>query len=244
MTILEMRSRRAIAGILLSSLVVALLSAGGTVAAQEPATPTVPYSCDSTTLDATPVMAHNRDAGMMAGTPMAGMDMEFDLHYIDMMIPHHEGIVALAQAALPEVTDPRLTEIAQQIIDAQTMEQEELRSYREEWYGSGDPMPVDMDMMMQMMPGMMMSPEEMAQQMNPDAMVASFCAAADPDLAFIDLVIPHHESAIAVSQTALEQATHEELKAFAQRVIDDQQREIDELTAIRAELTAGATPTA
>jgi uncharacterized protein (DUF305 family) len=44
-------------------------------------------------------------------TPAAGMDhmaMEFDQMYIDMMIPHHQSIIALAQAALPRLTDERL----------------------------------------------------------------------------------------------------------------------------------------
>ena len=68
------------------------------------------------------------------------------------------------------------------------------------------------------------------------------CAADDPDLAFIDLVIPHHQSAIVASEVALDRATHEEIRALAGRVIEDQQREIDELGAIRQELFGSATP--
>jgi uncharacterized protein (DUF305 family) len=86
--------------------------------------------------------------------------------------------------------------------------------------------------------------EEMAMQMDPPALVAAFCSADNPDLAFIDLVIPHHEMAIASSQDALEMATHDELKVIAQQVIEDQQREIDELSMIRASLTQAATPEA
>jgi uncharacterized protein (DUF305 family) len=188
-------------------------------------------------------------AGMEMGEDDAEMSMDFDLHYIDMMIPHHESIIALAQVALPDLTDPRLQEITQEIIREQGTEIETLKEYREAWYGSAEPLPMDeamMQMMIEMMPSMaaMGSMEEMAMQMDPPALVAAFCSADNPDLAFIDLVIPHHEMAIASSQDALEMATHDELKVIAQQVIEDQQREIDELSMIRASLTQAATPEA
>lgn len=227
--------------VLVTALVVGLLSddrVGAIAPARQEATPTV-YSCDRVPAAATPTAM---TPPMDMSSPMAGMDMEFDQNYIDMMIPHHASIVALAEAALPKLTDTRLKEIAENIISAQTAEQEELRGYREAWYGSPDPMPMDPTMMMDMMPGMDMSPDEMAMQMDPAAQVAAFCAAADPDLAFIDLVIPHHEMAIASSRAALEQATNDELRAFAQRVIEDQQMEIDELSGIRMDLAGSATP--
>lgn len=82
----------------------------------------------------------------------------------------------------------------------------------------------------------------MEQSMSAEWHVQIFCAAEDRDLAFIEQVIPHHQVAIDVSQAALEQAVHPELEAIAQRVTEDQQREIDALEAIRADLTDEATP--
>ncbi len=203
-------------------------------------------SCDTTAPAATPAMDSGAMAGMDMGTPMAGMDMamdvEFDQLYIDMMLPHHASIVAMAQAALPRLTDPRLQEIAQAIIDAQTAEQAELRGFREQFYGSPEPAPLDgdtMEMMMAAMPGMD-AMDDMMFQMDAAAQVAAICAADDTGLAFIELTIPHHEMAIAASETALTQAVHPEITAFAQRVIADQQTEIEALTAIRAELTGGS----
>jgi uncharacterized protein (DUF305 family)/Spy/CpxP family protein refolding chaperone len=184
-------------------------------------------------------------AGMGHGAMVMG-EMEFDRMYIDMMIPHHASIVAMSQAALTRLDDERLREIAQRIIDTQSAEIEELRGLRARFYGDAEPMPMDgplMGMMGQMMPGMG-SPEEMAAQMDPAAQVAALCAAENADLAFIDLTIPHHESAIAASEAALDQATHDEIRVFAERVIADQRREIDELTAIRAELSGPASPVA
>jgi uncharacterized protein (DUF305 family) len=193
----------------------------------------------------TPVagMDHGNTA-MGAGTPAVGMavETEFDRLYIDMMLPHHGSIVAMAGAALTRLEDERLRVIAQRIIDTQTAEQAELMGYREEFYGGPDPAPLDehtMEMMSAAMPGMG-AMDEMMFQMDAAVQVAAICAAEDADLAFIDLVIPHHEMAVAASETALTQALNPEIVAFAQRVIDDQSAEIDELTAIRAELTGAS----
>jgi uncharacterized protein (DUF305 family) len=186
----------------------------------------------------------------MTSSPAGSMmTMEFDQHYIDMMLPHHESIIALAQVALPKLTDPRLQRIAQNIISSQSSEREELQGYREAWYGSPDPLPMDdamMQMMMDMMPTMasMSTMDEMTKEMSAEAQVKAFCSAENPDLAFIDLTILHHQMAIAASQDALTMATHQEIKDFAQKVIDAQQQEIDELTQIRSELTGEATPSA
>ena len=213
-------------------------------AAQE-ATPVMTYAC-AVGASMPGAMAHEMP---MAGTPAASMDhmaMESDQMYIDMMIPHHQSIIAMAQAALPRLQDERLREIAQAVIEDQGAEIAQLQEYREAWYGDPNPMPMDDSMMAameQMMPGMG-DRESMVAMMDAEALVAAFCAAENPDLAFIDLTIPHHEMAIAASETALEQATHPEIQEVAQRVIDAQQREITELTEIRQRLAQSATPSA
>jgi uncharacterized protein (DUF305 family) len=213
-------------------------------AAQE-ATPAMTYACDGGT--STPAaMTHEMT---MAGTPAAGMDhraMEFDQMYIDMMIPHHQSIIAMAQAALPRLQDERLREIASAVIETQGAEIAQLREYREAWFGDPNPMPMDEGMMAameQMMPGMG-DMESMTALMDAEALVAAFCAAENPDTSFIDLTIPHHEMAIAASEAALAQATHPEIQEVARQVIDAQQREIEELTEIRQSLTESATPSA
>ncbi len=195
------------------------------------ATPTTGWSCDmavASTPEAAPGM--HDDHG--------GMEMDFDLMYIDMMILHHGSIIALSEAALPHLTDPRLVDMATSILEAQAGEVEQLTEWREAWYGGADPMPMDdqmMTTMMEMMPGMG-SAEEMRNQMDAQFQVSTFCAAEDPDLAFIQLVIPHHQMAVDSSEMAVEQATHPELAEFAAKVIEDQQAEIDLLNEILAEM--------
>jgi uncharacterized protein (DUF305 family) len=178
---------------------------------------------------------------MADGTPMAGMNhmaMDLDQMYIEMMIPHHESIIALAQAALPRLTDERLRGIAQEIIATQQQEIAELFGYREEFYSEAASTPMDEAMM----PEIAASMEEMALLMDANALVRAFCTADDADLAFINLTIPHHQMAIDTSRVALDQAKHPEIRDVAHRVVDAQQREIEILTAIHRDLTAGATP--
>jgi len=224
----------------------ALFFAGnGHLATAQEASPTPIWSC--ATMPAASQMPSMMGTPMAgAGHDMAGVTVEFDQMYIDMMLPHHASIIALAQAAQERLTDERLQTMASNIITAQSAENEELHGFREHWYGSAMPMPMDdgmMDMMMQMMPGMG-DMASMRQQMDPHVLVAAFCAGSDPDLAFIDLVIPHHEMAIRASEAALDQATHDELRVAAEQVIQVQQAETDELETIREELTGGGTPAA
>ncbi len=219
------------------------------VSAQD-ATPAAAYRCED-------MMAGQRagtPAAMMGGmammgTPMAGMDhmmMDQDQMFIDMMIPHHQSIIALAEAAMPRLTDERLREIAAAVIDTQGAEIEELRGYRASFYGDANPMPMDNAMMTamheMMMPGMPDAMDAMRFQMDAMAQVSTFCAAENADLAFIDQVIPHHRMAIEASQATMGRAVHPEIRDVAQRVIDAQEREIKELTAIRNELAPEATP--
>lgn len=193
--------------------------------------------------------------GMDMGTPTTGMTMaemgtpgamaEFDQLYIDMMIPHHESIIAMAEASLPRLTDERLQEIAEAIIATQEPEIAELRDLRERFYGSGNPATMDgatMAMMDEAMPEMG-SMGEMVRLMDSAALVSAICAADDVDLTFIDLTIAHHEMAVVGSETALDAAIHPEIRDVAERVIVAQEREIKTLTQIRQEL-AGGTPAA
>ena len=240
-----MQCKRTFLAAAMASLVALLPTAPLTGTAQD-ATPAATYDCE----DAGGAMAATPGAmaGMEMGTPMAEMDhmaMELDQMYIDMMIPHHASIIAMAQAALPRLEDQRLQVIAQAIVDAQSAEIGELRDYREELYGDPEPMPMDeamMEAMMQMMPGISGTMDEMASQMDAAAQVAAICAAENTDLAFIEMTIAHHQMAIESSEPVVADAANEEIGDFAQRVIEDQQREIDELETIRADLAGEATP--
>ncbi len=50
---------------------------------------------------------------------------------------------------------------------------------------------------------------------------------------FITMMIPHHQGAVAMAKDALNKAQHPEMKAFAQKIIEDQDKEIRQMTEWR-----------
>lgn len=61
----------------------------------------------------------------MNGVKMTG---DFDLDFANMMIPHHRSAVDMAESYIPKAKDEKIKSMAQNIIDAQKKEIEELRT--------------------------------------------------------------------------------------------------------------------
>jgi uncharacterized protein (DUF305 family) len=162
----------------------------------------------------------------MDSMDMGGMLMEdgeySDERFIDLMIPHHQGAVEMAEIALDgNAEHAEIEELSTNIIETQNAEIEELRDIKEEAFGtrdiSRDITPEDMAMMR-----MMDDPEAFAN--------------ADPfDLAFIEEMIPHHEGAIEMAEVALENSENEDIRALAQEIIAAQESEISRMESWREE---------
>ncbi len=60
---------------------------------------------------------------------------EFDEAFIDEMIVHHEGAIAMAELALLHAENEELKQLAVAIISAQTKEIEQMKEWRNEWFG-------------------------------------------------------------------------------------------------------------
>lgn len=63
----------------------------------------------------------------------------FDREFIDMMVPHHQGAIAMARVVLEKGADSEVKDLAQEIIDAQSREIGEMNTWREKWYGAASP---------------------------------------------------------------------------------------------------------
>ena len=76
--------------------------------------------------------------------------------------------------------------------------------------------------------------------MNHDAMQSSPNAATQPyDLQFIDTMTNHHQGAIEMAEMTLKKSGNAELKTFAQKIIDDQKKEIAQMKDWREKWYAG-----
>ena len=180
-----------------------------------------PVAVTPSSTPSTPSTTHNMNNMAMDLGPA---DANFDLRFIDGMIVHHQGALAMAKEAQQKSERPEIKKLADEIIKAQTKEIAELQTWRKQWYASAgnNPMAYDAKMghMMEMshdkMSGMMMSQDLGAKD-------------ADFDLRFINAMIPHHEEAVTMAQDAATKSTRPEIKKLAQDIISSQQAEIKQM---------------
>lgn len=149
------------------------------------------------------------------------MTGDFDLDFATMMIPHHQSAVEMAEMYLPKGKDEKIKSMAQNIVTSQKKEIEELKgliarhntagkkeAHADNSHGDGEhnELMEAMNTMMDKMKGMQMSGN------------------ADKD--FVTMMIPHHESAVIMSQNEISHGKHFEMKKMAQKIIEDQNMEI------------------
>ena len=199
----------------LSLTLIAVLTACSTTNSQNKASN--PTTTTTNTSDKQP-MNHN----MVMDLGLA--DANYDLRFIDAMIPHHQGAVEMANVAQEKSKRPEIKKLASEIIKAQDKEITQLKQWRTVWYPGESSTPVAYDaktgktvaMPQEQMQGMMM---------NMDLGAAN----SEFDLRFINAMIPHHESAITMAQDALRKSKRPEIKKLAQSIIDSQQAEINQM---------------
>ncbi len=179
-------------------------------------------------------------AGGASSTPIRSMPamssgdaMSLDQQFIDMMVPHHQSAVAMAEVALKRGEHAEIKALATDIISAQTDEISQLREWRKIWFGSDQTPGMNaMPMLPGMaMPGMDMPGGSMGSTMDMTKDVAKLKDATPFDKAFIEAMTEHHRTAIAAASIAEAQATKPEIKALAGQIIAAQQGEIDKMAA-------------
>ena len=136
-----------------------------------------------------------------------------DRAFASAMIPHHESAVDMAEVAQKRGESQFVKNLADDIVRTQNAEIETLREQDTELERAGvEPGKLGMDDMM----GMGSDP--------------SMLERAEPfDSAFIEMMIPHHEEAVAMAEVELEKGADPELQALAGEIIDAQKREISEM---------------
>ena len=141
-----------------------------------------------------------------------------DRAFIDAMVPHHRGAVEMAEVALENAEHREIRELAEDVVAAQEKEIEELRAIKREQYGTSE-IPSGMDQGEMDAMGMT-DPQELAER-------------RPFDEAFIDAMIPHHESAIAMANAALDGSDNPEVREIAWAIVEAQEKEIAQMEAWR-----------
>jgi uncharacterized protein (DUF305 family) len=136
-----------------------------------------------------------------------------DNDFAAMMKTHHMGALEMAQLEVAQGTNPELKKMAQKMIDEQQKEIAELNTFLSghDAHGGGDAF--YKEVMNQM--------SNMKMDMN---------HAGSIDMQFAQMMIPHHQGAIDMSKAYIKAGAHEEkLKSMANKLISDQQKEINDL---------------
>jgi uncharacterized protein (DUF305 family) len=144
----------------------------------------------------------------------------FDLRFLNGMILHHQGAVLMVQHMIADSGRQELRGLAQRITTTQQHDISQMRQWRQNWYGSSGSDMMAETMMEQMRSGGMMGQAPMQQMMG---------GTVDVDRMFLQMMIPHHDAAIAMAEQALTQAQHPEIKQLAQHIITLQRAEIAEM---------------
>ncbi len=142
-----------------------------------------------------------------------------DITFAQGMIPHHEQALAMAKLVNGRTGNAKVVDLAGRIQRAQDPEIRQLNGLLKAWGAipSGDHSAHGS------MTGMMTNGDMATLGQVKDAVF---------DRKWLEMMVEHHEGAVAVARTEVEQGLNAEVKALAQKVIDGQQAEIAEMRAL------------
>ena len=137
---------------------------------------------------------------------------QFEIRFMQDMIDHHAMAVETAKLCVTKAIHEELRELCEQIIAAQSREIRTMQAWLQRWYGvTYEP---------QMSPGDQRQVEELAG-----------LSGAEFEIAFMQMMIEHHEAAIREARTCLDRAYHRELQRLCENIIGAQSAEIEQMQA-------------
>ncbi|MEH2170497.1 MAG: DUF305 domain-containing protein [Nostoc sp.] len=198
----------------------AIASGGGLITGCGTASQNQSQAPKETATNANDKQMMNHSMGMDLGPA----DANFDLRFIDAMIPHHQGAVEMAKEAQVKSKRPEIKKLADNIIKSQNQEITQMKQWRQAWYAKAGDKPMAYNS--QMGHTMEMSSDQMQTMMMSQDLGA---ADAEFDLRFINAMIPHHEGAVTMAKDVLSKSKRPEIKQLAQEIIKAQNTEIKQM---------------
>jgi len=194
-------------------------------------------ACSDTDTGTTAATSSATTSATTSAADEAAAHNDADVMFAQMMIPHHSQAIEMSDMLLAKEGIPEeVTALAEQIKAAQGPEITQLESWLEQWgeptempeTGNNDMPGMDegMDEGMDGMEGM--EGMEMEGMMSEEDMQAlSDAQGTDAARLFLEQMIAHHEGAIDMAQTEIEDGQFPDAVEMARTIVDTQQQEID-----------------
>jgi uncharacterized protein (DUF305 family) len=118
-------------------MAIAAFSSGLTACSAQNQTSSQPQISSPTAVPAgSASMNHDNRSGMNHSMNMdlGAADANFDLRFINAMIPHHQGAVTIAQDALSQSKRPEIQTLSNDTIASQKSEISQMEQWRKAWY--------------------------------------------------------------------------------------------------------------
>lgn len=158
-------------------------------------------------------------AGAPAGEEASEVNMS-DVMFAQMMIPHHEQAVEMAELAAPAGASPQVQALADEIAAAQGPEIAQMEAMLDRWGVS------------QMMDHSGHQMDGMVSEADMERLRAA--TGADFDRLFLEFMIAHHEGAIAMTEDPLANGSDAELRTLLQSIVTTQSAEIERMRQMLA----------
>ncbi|MGK2878068.1 MAG: DUF305 domain-containing protein [Solirubrobacterales bacterium] len=148
-----------------------------------------------------------------------------DAMFVTGMIPHHQSAIEMAELGVKSADHEEIKTLSENIIASQNAEIKQMTELEKSLPNNADSM---------------MSSEDMAAMMSD---VDALKAAKDFDMAFIDAMIPHHQSAVVMANQVLAEGMNPEVMKLAAAIVKAQSKEIAQMQTWRTEWFGSPLPT-
>jgi uncharacterized protein (DUF305 family) len=130
----------------------------------------------------------------------------FDIAFLSQMIAHHQAAIVMAEQAVKTASKSETKQEAQKVIEAQTKEIAQMTGWLKDWYDA--------------------EPSKQQQALVNADMQAMMSMQIMSDQEFFQMMVPHHQGAIDMSELVPDRSERAEVKQLAHQIIRDQKAEI------------------
>ncbi|WP_316436836.1 DUF305 domain-containing protein [Leptolyngbya sp. NK1-12] len=151
----------------------------------------------------------NRMGSGMMGSGMMRMQMASEFDYLSQMIPHHQEAIDTAKIVLASSDRPEMQTFAQEIIEVQSAEIEQMQAWLAEWYPD----------------------QQNTLPYTPMMRDLSQLQGDELDQTFLEDMIVHHHMAVMMSRMLIHHqlVEHEPVRPFAEQIATSQMNEIHQM---------------